>query len=43
MVIPVGQPGGVQQLTVVEKRLDGSVSSRSILMVVFVPLTRSQS
>jgi len=42
LVIPVGEPGGVQQLMVVEKRGDGSVSSRSILMVSFVPLTRSQ-
>lgn len=43
LVIPVGQPGGVQQLMLVEKRVDGSVSSRSMLMVAFVPLTRSQS
>jgi len=42
LVIPVGESGGVQQLMLVEKRGDGSVSSRSILMVVFVPLTRSQ-
>jgi hypothetical protein len=27
----------------VEKRSDGSTSSRSILMVAFVPLTRSQA
>ncbi len=43
LVIPAGHPGGVQQLLLVEKRVDGSVSSRSILMVAFVPLTRSQS
>ena len=42
LVIPVGEPGGVQQLMVVEKRADGSVGSRNILMVAFVPLTRSQ-
>ncbi|MFA5123755.1 protein-L-isoaspartate(D-aspartate) O-methyltransferase [Zavarzinia sp.] len=42
LVIPVGEPGGIQQLMLVEKRADGSVSSRSILMVAFVPLTRSQ-
>ena len=43
LLIPVGQAGGVQQLLLVEKPADGSVSSRSILMVAFVPLTRSQS
>lgn len=43
LVIPVGEPGGVQQLMLVEKRSDGSTSSRSILMVAFVPLTRSQA
>ncbi|MFA4970363.1 MAG: protein-L-isoaspartate(D-aspartate) O-methyltransferase [Sulfuritalea sp.] len=42
LVIPVGEPGGIQQLMLVEKRSDGSVSSRNILMVAFVPLTRSQ-
>lgn len=43
LVIPVGRAGGVQQLMLVEKQADGSVSSRSILMVTFVPLTRSLS
>lgn len=42
LVIPVGEPGGIQQLMLVEKRGDASVSSRSILMVSFVPLTRSR-
>jgi len=42
LVIPVGEPGGIQQLMLVEKGGDGSVSSRSMLMVAFVPLTRSQ-
>lgn len=41
MVIPVGSPGGVQELTVVEKAVDGSTRSRSVLLVAFVPLTRS--
>jgi len=40
LVIPVGDPGGVQRLTVVEKRADGGVDSRDILLVAFVPLTR---
>ena len=42
LVIPVGLPGEVQQLMLVEKSADGTVSSRCILLVAFVPLTRSQ-
>ena len=42
LVIPVGEPGGIQELMLVEKRADGSVSRRGILMVAFVPLTRAQ-
>lgn len=41
LVIPVGDPGYVQELRVVEKLDDGSVTSRNILLVAFVPLTRS--
>ena len=40
LVIPVGDPGGVQRLKVVEKRADGGIDSRDILLVAFVPLTR---
>ncbi len=40
MVIPVGPPGQVQHLMVVEKRDDGSVRQRSVMPVRFVPLTR---
>jgi protein-L-isoaspartate(D-aspartate) O-methyltransferase len=40
LVIPVGPPGGVQMLKVVDKREDGSHDSRDVLMVAFVPLTR---
>jgi len=39
MVIPVGGPFTVQQLTLVEKELDGQVSTRQVLPVAFVPLT----
>ena len=39
MVIPVGAAFMVQQLMLVEKRLDGTVSTRQILPVSFVPLT----
>jgi protein-L-isoaspartate(D-aspartate) O-methyltransferase len=39
MVIPVGAAFMVQQLMLVEKHLDGTVSTRQILPVAFVPLT----
>jgi len=39
MVIPVGAPFMVQHLMFVEKRTDGTVRSRQILPVRFVPLT----
>ena len=39
MLIPVESGVGYQELLVVEKAADGSVSSRSILPVRFVPLT----
>jgi len=39
MVIPVGGPFTVQQLTLVEKDRDGKVSTRQVLPVRFVPLT----
>ncbi len=42
LVIPVGKQGWGQSLTVVEKGPDGSVASRRVLAVRFVPLTRSE-
>jgi protein-L-isoaspartate(D-aspartate) O-methyltransferase len=39
LVIPLESPGGYQELMVIEKRDDGSTSSRSVLPVRFVPLT----
>jgi protein-L-isoaspartate(D-aspartate) O-methyltransferase len=39
MVIPVGASFMVQHLMLVEKRADGSITSRQILPVRFVPLT----
>jgi len=39
MVIPVGAPFLTQQLMLVEKRADGSVATRQVLPVAFVPLT----
>ena len=41
LVIPVGMPGGVQELRVVGKDADGAVATRDILLVSFVPLTRA--
>ena len=40
MVIPVGDPMGYQELTLVEKSVAGSVKTTRILPVRFVPLTR---
>jgi protein-L-isoaspartate(D-aspartate) O-methyltransferase len=40
MVIPVGDPLGYQELTVVEKAADGAVKTRRVIPVRFVPLTR---
>ena len=39
MVIPVGGPFFVQQLMMIEKHADGTVTSRQLLPVRFVPLT----
>ena len=39
MVIPVGAPFTVQTLMLVEKRADGTVGTRQLLPVRFVPLT----
>jgi protein-L-isoaspartate(D-aspartate) O-methyltransferase len=39
MVIPVGPPFLTQQLMLVEKRADGTVATRQVLPVAFVPLT----
>lgn len=41
LVIPVGNPGTVQQLILIEKGADGYIYSRDVLPVSFVPLTRS--
>jgi protein-L-isoaspartate(D-aspartate) O-methyltransferase len=40
LVIPVGVPYGHQELLVVEKEADGSVTRQRVLGVAFVPLTR---
>ena len=43
MVIPVGEPHGEQMLLVVEKALNGRISTRNVTPVLFVPLTRGPS
>jgi protein-L-isoaspartate(D-aspartate) O-methyltransferase len=40
MVIPVGAVGSVQDLVLIEKAADGRTTTRSLLPVRFVPLTR---
>lgn len=40
LVIPVGKPYGEQELRLVKKAEDGHVTSRAVLAVAFVPLTR---
>lgn len=39
MVIPVGEPGGRQELLLVTKSADGRTQARSMLAVRFVPMT----
>jgi protein-L-isoaspartate(D-aspartate) O-methyltransferase len=42
MVIPVGGPFSIQTLMLVEKGADGSIRSRQLMAVRFVPLVRSR-
>ena len=42
LVIPVGSSAATQELTVLEKRADGSLSKRQVLPVRFVPFTREK-
>ena len=42
MVIPIGAPFATQQLMLVEKRPDGTLMTRQILPVRFVPLTHGE-
>lgn len=43
MIIPVGGPFATQSLMLVEKTAAGKVRTRSVLPVVFVPLTRARN
>ena len=42
MVIPVGEESGPQELLLIEKRADGSVATKSVLPVRFVPLVEGK-
>jgi protein-L-isoaspartate(D-aspartate) O-methyltransferase len=42
MVIPVGEEGRVQSLRVLVKQEDGELTTRDIIPVRFVPLTREE-
>lgn len=43
MVIPLGEPYGYQQLTVIDKAENGGIASRKLLGVAFVPLVNANS
>ena len=42
MVIPIGAAFATQQLMLIEKLLDGTLTTRQLLPVRFVPLTRAE-
>jgi protein-L-isoaspartate(D-aspartate) O-methyltransferase len=42
MVIPVGPADSVQYLTLIEKQADGSIRTRRVIPVRFVPFTRGK-
>ena len=41
LVMPLGSAHAIQQLTVVEKIAEGKTKTRSVMLVRFVPFTRS--
>jgi protein-L-isoaspartate(D-aspartate) O-methyltransferase len=43
MIIPVGGNSAAEQLTLIEKRMDGSIALRQVMPVRFVPFTRGGS
>lgn len=42
LIIPVGAPRQGQDLTIIERGVDGRISEQHVLRVAFVPLTRSR-
>ncbi|MBI5497487.1 MAG: protein-L-isoaspartate(D-aspartate) O-methyltransferase [Deltaproteobacteria bacterium] len=43
MVIPVGAPGGIQQLRLITRQADGTLRDEDVLPVRFVPMTGSRA
>ncbi len=43
MIIPVGSPFQMQQLMLIEKRMDGSIATQSLMPVRFVPFVRDDA
>lgn len=43
MTIPIGGPFAAQQLMLIEKKTDGSITSRQVMSVQFVPFTRREA
>jgi protein-L-isoaspartate(D-aspartate) O-methyltransferase len=41
MVVPVGQEGGVQSLQLIHKKPDGTVETKDVLPVRFVPMVHT--
>jgi protein-L-isoaspartate(D-aspartate) O-methyltransferase len=41
LVMPLGSAQGIQQLTVVEKIAEGKMKTRAVMLVRFVPFTRT--
>jgi protein-L-isoaspartate(D-aspartate) O-methyltransferase len=41
MVVPVGQEGGVQSLQLIRKKPDGTVETKDVLPVRFVPMVHT--